>query len=127
MDLGEGGEDNQEKSSTVGSVSGASPDNDCDDSNNEQNKLRENFGSDIGSLDENNVVPFMLLKMRDKIERVDNKVESANVQVGAMNSKLDLIIKSIFGCQVSHLIHSKPRTTTRPLDLVLTQPLNGRI
>lgn len=34
--------------------------------------------------------------MREKVDSVDAKVEIVNAQVGAMDSKLDFIIKSIF-------------------------------
>lgn len=99
MDLGNGGKEHQVKALPVSGASGGIPDDGGGDSNDERSKSSEGCSSDIGSLDEHIVDPFALLEMWENIDHVDNKVDTVNARVGALNSKLDLVLKPIFEVQ----------------------------
>lgn len=102
MDMGGDGNNDQPKAPTAGGASGGNPCDSGDDSDDETCKSGEESGSDTGSSDELIVDPFVLQEMHEKIDHVDAKVKNVNAQVRAMESKLDLILRSIYDVKSSN-------------------------
>lgn len=66
-----------------------------DDSIIDEEPSEDESNYDIGSSDENIEDPLSLLKMHDQIVRVNSKFDNVNSQVGALNTNLDQVQKSI--------------------------------
>lgn len=84
MELGYGDDDTNK---------GRDNDKGVDDSDDDEEKSKSESTLDIGSSDEI-VVPFALLDVQEKTDKVDAKV-NVNAHAIALNSKLDLALKSL--------------------------------
>lgn len=56
----------------------------------------ESSSSNIGSLDETIVDPFTLLELQDNVEKVNSKVDTITYNVSLLDSKLYIVMKSLF-------------------------------